>query len=185
MSLRRSVCDQFIEYAPSLEEFPDQSKLWRGRSGRSCVEQRKKVNRDCAILHSRLQARAAIESSTASPQTTEPSPENAVPVRSEISSASSRSHDRGVALAESGEKRVNVGFRCAASCKHSEFLMPSSLCPFQECDGDKNGGGRVHDECAQAVWVGVGQMWSDPSTGDAEFCSKYCFHALSASALRQ
>jgi hypothetical protein len=128
------------------------------------------------------QARVAVESSTAATQVTEPSPENALPVRSEVSSSSSRSYDRGVALAESGEKRVNVGFRCAASCKHSELFMPSSLCPRQECNGEENGGRRVHDECAQAVRVGVGQIWSDPSTGDTKFCSEYCFHTLSVSA---
>jgi hypothetical protein len=97
------------------------------------------------------QARAAVESSTAAPQATEPSPGNALPVRSEVSSLSSRSHDRGVALAESDEMSVDVGFRCAASCKYSEFLIPSSMCPLQECNGDENGGARVHDECAQAV----------------------------------
>jgi hypothetical protein len=50
------------------------------------------------------QDRVAVESSTAAPQVTEPSPEKALSVRSEVSSSSFRSYDRGVALAEKWRK---------------------------------------------------------------------------------
>jgi hypothetical protein len=48
------VYEQFIRHAPTLDELPDQSKLWRGRSPRSCVDQWKKIIRDCTKLHGRL-----------------------------------------------------------------------------------------------------------------------------------
>jgi hypothetical protein len=49
-----NVYNQFVKHALSLDDFPDQSKLWRGRSARSCVGQWKKVAKDCVMLHSRF-----------------------------------------------------------------------------------------------------------------------------------
>jgi hypothetical protein len=48
------VYNQFVKHVPSLDDFPDQSKLWRGRSSRSCVGQWKTVAKDCVMLHSRF-----------------------------------------------------------------------------------------------------------------------------------
>jgi hypothetical protein len=46
----QKMFDQFVKQAPSLAELPDQSKVWRGRSPRSCHEQRRKIIKDCTSL---------------------------------------------------------------------------------------------------------------------------------------
>jgi hypothetical protein len=51
----QKIYSQFVKHAPSLEELPDQSKLWRGRSPRSCLDQWKRIQKDCTSLHGRLQ----------------------------------------------------------------------------------------------------------------------------------
>jgi hypothetical protein len=49
------VYGQFVKHAPSLDELLDQSKVWRGRTPRSCLDQWKKIINDCTSLHGRLQ----------------------------------------------------------------------------------------------------------------------------------
>jgi hypothetical protein len=67
------------------------------------------------------------------------------------------------------------GFRCAASCAHPHLPIPPSVCPSQGCNGDENGGGRVHDLCALVVWEDGGETWAEPTTGNSKFCSNACF----------
>jgi hypothetical protein len=51
----QKVYDQFVKHPPSLDELPDQSKVWRGRTPRSCLHHWKKTIKDCTSLHGRLQ----------------------------------------------------------------------------------------------------------------------------------
>jgi hypothetical protein len=48
------VYDQFVKHAPSLYELPDQTKVWRGCTPRSCLDQWKKIIKDCTSLQGRL-----------------------------------------------------------------------------------------------------------------------------------
>jgi hypothetical protein len=67
------------------------------------------------------------------------------------------------------------GFRCAASCRHSDLPKPPSLCPSPCCKGDESGGRNVHKICVVEIWDQCGRQWPEPTAGETKFCSEDCF----------